>query len=418
MLSDGAVLMLTDLIHVEPSVLSAVRVQADGSLGNPFTVTSLSNGGDIGRAPFYQTSITAASDDGAFVAWREYIPNGHNSGEIERLMVRRYRSQGGLQTPAQIRAQPTGSVDNYALAAMPGNGAVVAWVESLPYDPVRDGQLSPTSLFVATYSDAGGWSTAIQLDDIGIHDVAVGASPDGHIVVMWSVTRDIAVGDVLMAAHRDPSGHWGSPAVVYETNYTGPVDTFGLGVAVDDLGNAMAVWEYKSWDEQVHRSGFNRLDASSGWSGDGILSDFAVNPTVVVNARGEGLIAWGDDGNVHAVNFDRAGFGTATVLSTPEADTGAAQQPQATISEDGRGAVVWNQDMYHVGIEAHVDVRGARFTSGVGWSSNSTLSSVTEVAVLSHLTNSRDGRAAAIWSQGDLSGGQSSFWLMPFALAE
>jgi hypothetical protein len=37
------------------------------------------------------------------------------------------------------------------------------------------------------------------------------------------------------------------------------------------------------------------LDASSGWSGDGIVSDSAVNPTVVVNARGEGLIAWGDD---------------------------------------------------------------------------------------------------------------------------
>jgi hypothetical protein len=413
MLPDGAVLMLTDLLGVEPSVLSAVRVQADGSLGNPMTVTSLSTGGDIGRAPFYQTSITAASDDGAFVAWREYIPNGHNSGEIERLMIRRYRGQGGLQTPAQIRAQPTGSVDNYALAATPGNGAVVAWVESLPYDPVRDGQLSPTSLFVATYSDADGWSTAIQLDDIGIHDVAVGASTDGHIVVMWSLARDIAVGDVLMAAHRDPNGHWGSPAVVYQTNGTGPVDTFALSVAVDGLGNAMAVWEYKSWDEQVHRSGFNRFDASSGWSGDGIISDSAVNPTVVVNARGEGLIAWGDDGNVHAMDFDRTGFGTATVIST-----GAAEQPQATISEDGRGAVAWNQDMYQVGREAHVAVRGARFTSGVGWSSSSTLSSATEVAVLSRLTNSRDGRAAAIWNQGDISGGQSSFWLMPFALAE
>jgi hypothetical protein len=413
MLSDGAVMVLTDLLGVEPSVLSAVRVEADGSLGDPITVTSLSTGGDVGRAPFYQSSITAASDDGAFVAWREYIPNGHNSGEIEQLMVRRYRGQGGLQTPAQIRAQPTGSVDNYALAAMPGNGAVVAWVESLPYDPVRDGQFSPTSIFVATYSDAGGWSTAIRLDDIGIHDVAVGASPHGHIVVMWSVTRDIAVGDVLMAVHCDPSGHWGSPAVVYQTNYTGPVDTFALGVAVDDLGNAMAVWEYKSWDEQVHRSGFNRLDASSGWSGDGIISDFAVNPTVVVNARGEGLIAWGDDGNVHAWNFDRAGFGTATVLSTE-----AAEQPQATINEDGRGAVAWNEDIYQVGREAHVTVRGARFTSGAGWSGISTLSSGTEVAKLSRLTNSRGGRAAAIWNQDDISDGQSSVWLMPFALTE
>jgi len=417
-MADSSALMLTELHGVDPNVLSAVPVQADGSQGSVLTVTSLPTGGDIARARFYQSSVTAATGDGAFVAWREYIPNDRNSDEFQQLLVRRYRSPGGQQSPALIRARPTGSVYNYRLAALPSNGAVVAWIEALPEDPDRS-PIGPTSLYVATYSDANGWSAPTRLagfspeQPIGINDVTVGTSTNGHIVVLWSQTVDIGLGDTLMAAARDPDGHWGIPALVYETNDTDRADSLGLGVAVDGFGNAMAVWEYRAWDENVYGSGFNRMDAKAGWLGAETISEFAVDPKVVVNAAGHGLIVWGQDGYVLAADFNLVGVGSATVLTTDESSTGAAKQPQATIGEDGDIAVAWNQMVYP---GAHYAVRGARFTPTKGWSSNSTLSPMTEVGLLSCLTNTRDGRAAVIWNQGDISGGQSSFWLMPFAL--
>jgi hypothetical protein len=416
LMADGAVLMLTE-VDVDPYVLVARRVESDGSTGDPVTVTSLVS--EVSGSPFTQTSVVAATGDGAFVAWRERIPNP-KSTEFQRLLVRRYRAQGGFQMPALMRAQPTGSIyPNFDLAAMPGNGAVIAWVESLPEDPDRN-PMGPTSLYVATYSDVDGWSAATRLagyspeQPIGINNVTVGTSASGHIVVMWSQSS-VDSGETLMAAQRDTSGSWGSPALVYKADDDLGADCFALGVAVDGLGNAMAVWEYKSWDASVHRSGFNRLQAGSGWLGEGTLSEFAVDPKVVVNSAGDGLIAWSDDGYVLAVNFGLSGFGASTVISIDNAvPAGAAVQPQATIGEDGYGAVVWNQFIYTNG--DHLAVRGARYTPTATWSGISTISSMTEVGMLSHLTNTRDGLAAAIWNQGRISQGQSTFWFMPFAL--
>jgi hypothetical protein len=415
MMADGAVLMLTDMVGEDPEVLSAVRIDANGAVGQPISVQSFANPFNGARPHFFDSSVTAATDDGGYIAWREPIPNGRNSGELERLQVCRYRASGGLQAPAVIRAMPTGSVSGYSLAALPSNGAIVAWIESLPDDP-DFGPNGPTSLYVATYSDASGWSAATQLTTTTPDrlmfpaDIAIGTSPLGHVAVLWSETNVMQWSDTLMASNCAPGGPWSVPTLVYATNDVERSRCSALGVAADGLGNAVAVWEYRSWDQLVHRSAFNRLSAGMGWQGAADISEWAVTPSVVVNAAGNGLIVFSHDGVAYGVDFGVSGFGSVKAISA--ADPGV--DPQVSIGADGCGVAMWKQIVFDHG--EHYAVYGARFTPAEGWSKGTNVSAMPEVAALSHLTNLRGGRGAVIWRQAE-GGGNSSFWMAPVVVS-
>jgi len=425
MLQDGSTLVSTEIHGVDPSQLLVNRVDPNGEIGDTLVAASQPSRGDLANWPLFGSSVTASSLEGAFVAWEQKVPNGLSSDLFVQLYVRRYRSQSGLEEPVLVRANDTGSVYGYRLAAMPSGGALLVWIESFPYDPAISPR-GPRAVFAATFSETLGWSSAQQISELvsdpfldpflGPTALTLGVSPNGHAVVMWKQWASPS-GEQVLAANRDADGSWTPPVTVFraQDDQLRPA-IYSFDVAVDDLGNALAVWELVSGDGTVHRADFNRFDVSNGWLGASTLSSPGEQPRVIVNAAGTGIVSWCYPGAVVAAPFDVSGWQDTKLLTPVETGYADAADPRPLIDEIGRIVVIWNQAQF-LDAAPHYVVRGARFQPGQGWSSNATLSPTSELALVSSLTNSVDGQAAVLWNQGDITGGRASYWVLSFSLA-
>jgi hypothetical protein len=415
-LDDGSTLVLYEAHGISPSPLTLNRIAKDGTNVGAIEV----DGGSVTRDLIHESSIATDGLGGAWIAYRKLVPNGRNSGEFDQLYVHRYQRQAGVDSAKLIQANANGSIFGYQLAARANGDAMVVWIESFPNSP--DSPYGQHAVFVATYSDATGWSSALQLSVLGtdasdVFDgpagVALGLSENGHAVVMWHQWVEPG-GERLLAVTRNADGTWGMPAKVFQSTDDQLRPQFdGYVVGVDNHGNALAVWQLHSWDGTIYRADFNRFDAaSSQWLGQATISDSGRAPSVVVNSSGVGFVAWRDQGLIAAVRFDLTGWGPVEVLDGDR--DGGSLGPHLVIDEQGRAAAIWNQSKQ--GYPYNTQVRGSRFDPVNGWSGSVTLSSPPEVGLFSSLSRENNGVAAITWGQGDVTGGRGSVWVMPFSM--
>ena len=290
-------------------------------------------------------------------------------------------------TPEVIETN-TGNADYHQVSVSSAGDAVAVWQQS---DGTRD------NIWSNRYVVGDGWGDAqlIETDDSGNASkpqVAVNSAADAVAVwqqsdgTRWNIySNRYVVGD-----------GWGSAQLI-ETDDSG--NALGPQVAVDDAGNAVAVW-YQSNGTRYNICS-NRYVVGEGWGTVQLIDTYSLydssSPEVAVDGAGNAVVVWKQyDGTFIGLMSNRyvagTGWGVAQRIDT---SIGGIDSHQVSVSSAGDAVAVWQQVN-----GTRWDIYSNRYVIGDGWGS----------AQLIETDNSGDafdpqvaanavGDAVAVWEQ-------------------
>lgn len=226
-------------------------------------------------------------------------------------------------------------------------------------------------------------------------------------------------GRQFRAVATNGSGSVNSSAATLTVNAAGSSKAFGTAalietgtgaaaqpqIAVDPSGNAVAVWvQIDSTGTYMNIWANNYSVATHTWGTAAPIETgvgFSSNPQIAIDANGNALAVWQQDGNPSgSLRYDiwasrytaGTGWGTAAVIDTDNA--GSAITPQIAIYANGNAIAVWAQYDGTYG-----NIMTSRYTSGTGWDSSATVIATGPGGRYNpQLAVASNGNAFAIWS--------------------
>jgi hypothetical protein len=190
--------------------------------------------------------------------------------------------------------------------------------------------------------DGSSWGTAelIETGDATASDPQIAMDGAGNAVAVWIQSDGTAFS--VWANHFDGSA-WGTAAVI-ETD-----DTVYLEypqIAMNDSGDAVAVWEQHAGGSQVNIWA-NHFDGSTWGTAERIenSNNRTINPQIAMDGAGNAIAVWEEQievghRNVWANHFDGSAWGSARLI---EHTSFSAYKPQIAMEYDGSAIAVWEQ---------------------------------------------------------------------------
>ncbi len=195
-------------------------------------------------------------------------------------------------------------------------------------------------------------------------------------------------------------GGWKPPVRISD----GLDNTINPHVAMDDGGNAVAVWtqtDGTSWNIYA-----NRYLPGTGWNTPTLLetgAGDAKDPQVAMNGSGDAVAAWVQhDGTAYSIwtSHYTPGTGWAAPILV-EAGNGSAGSPQVAMNTSGICVVVWTQ---WDEASSRNRISANRFMPGTGWGVAEQIDAETSTldAIYPQVAMDDNGNAVAVWSEGYL----------------
>ncbi len=265
-------------------------------------------------------TATLIETDDAGDAWAPQLavdPSGNavavwhqSDGTRYNIWANRFVAGSGWERATLIETDNAGDAQNSQVAVDPSGNAVAVWNQS---DGTRN------NIWANRYAAGSGWETAalVETDNAGdAYSPQVAVDGNGNAVAVW-YQSDGTRNNIWANRFAGRSG-WGT-ATLIETDNAG--DAQNPQVAVEGSGNAVAVW-YQS-DGARNNTWANRFVAGSGWGTPALIetdnAGDAWNPQVAVDPVGNAIAVWyQDDGivqNAWANRFDDTP--PSIVLATP-----------------------------------------------------------------------------------------------------
>lgn len=278
-----------------------------------------------------------------------------------------------------------------SLARDANGNAVAVWAQD-------DG--SNDNIWANRFTVGFGWSGAERIENTdggNAFSPVVAVDDSGNAVAVWR-QWDGTRSNIRASIYLAGSGWQADQALE-----AGDDDAVAVSVGMDDGGNAMAVWTQSDgtrWNVQA-----NRYVPGSGWSGpteiDGTDNDAQV-PALAVNDSGEAVVIWRQAGgslqNIAAARFvPGTGWSNAALLETDDANS--AYNPAVAIDPDGNITAVWAQDDGAGG-----NLRANRYEPGAGWSGAMSVGSTGTTAQNPEIAMDANGRAWVVWEQSGAGG--------------
>ncbi len=204
----------------------------------------------------------------------------------------------------------------------------------------------------------------------------------------------------------DVNAGWGIAELV-EISDSG--DAENPCVAVDDSGNATAIWIQS--DGSYPSVWSSRYVVGTGWGVPTLIETnpyYAQYPKVAIDASGNAIAVWHQQydfsnsiwANRYVVGI---GWGTAELIETNESDD--AECPQVVVDDSGNAFVIWHQ----WASETQISIWYNRYTVGTGWGTAEPLETEgSEVAASPQIAIDSSGAVTAVWSQYD--GTRTNIW--------
>jgi len=263
------------------------------------------------------------------------------------------------------------------------------------------------SVYSNRYEAGRGWwaATLIETGDAGdarLPQVAVDSS--GNAIAVWE-QYDGARDSIYSNRYVVGTG-WGEAQ---------PVETDNLEaarypqVAVDGLGNAIAVWVQTDFSSSAVWS--NRYIVGTGWGEAQLIEanevGFAMLPQVSADGSGNAVAVWYRNSEVSRLDIwaNRyevgIGWGEAQLIETD--DVGNAEKPQVAVDASGNAIAVWYQFD-----GTRLNIWSNRYVVGTGWGAPQLAETDDEVAYSADVAVDASGNAVAAWIQFD--GAIYSIW--------
>jgi hypothetical protein len=193
---------------------------------------------------------------------------------------------------------------------------------------------------------------------------AVALDEAGNAIAIWT---ESSPGAVWSNRYTEGTG-WGSTERIDAR--TG--DVYEPSVAVDAAGNAIAVWVQPRRGTSVASVWTNRYEVGSGWGEAHIIgtAEYGVrDPRIAMDATGDALVVWTDDGVVWVDRYSVAsGWGEPEPVSPyPGTGWGLLFAPQVVFGPAGDAMIVW--DEFDI-VDKELTPIGAwssRYEPGSGW---------------------------------------------------
>jgi hypothetical protein len=318
--------------------------------------------------------IAAANGDSVFAVWDV-------TGISEGIYAARYDAGSpGWETQALISnggngADPTVVVD--------GSGnAIAVWSQN-------------TDVFANRYDASGAsWGTAASIDDSTLAAQApqIGIDDAGNAIAVWA--QGIAGSRDIYANRFDVGGTAWDTA---ETIDTGVADAREPDVAVDDDGNAVAIWlQGAAGSEDVYVAHYDAT--GSAWGSDANIESSAeptTRPRVGIDDDGNAIAAWRQADGAGNIDYVAAVYDAVGTSWGPPAPLNSAdstvRSPRVAMAGNGTAIAVWRQD------DGVADSTWSACWDGVGWSSAVPLETGAAAVTNPEAAINDSGLGAAIW---------------------
>lgn len=312
-------------------VMCANRYVADEGWGSPEQIAD-----GVGDDDYPSVGMDGAGN--AVVVWQRY------GGSLWDLWSNAYVAGEGWGTPGAIETDDYGDVGGCRLAVADSGDATAVWVQ---WDTSR------YNIWSNNYKAGEGWDVAqlLETDDAGdAYSIGLAGDGAGNAVAVWQQYDGAAYS--AMSSRYVAGVGWDAPVAIENSTQ----DILGPKVALDQAGNATAVWLEMSGP---YRSLFSsRYSPSEGWGAAELAeSDDTMtvsSPQVGADSSGNVVAVWlMDDGvrdNVWAnryispdivppeVSIDSPTDGLTT--GSPTVTVSGTTEPGATVSVNGVYVVV------------------------------------------------------------------------------
>jgi hypothetical protein len=294
----------------------------------------------------------------------------------------------------------TGTIFNLSSVALANNGRQFRAVASNSSGSVNS---STATLTVNATAGAKAFGTAalIETGATGAARPRIAVAPNGDAIAVWMQQSDGVYFSVWSNHYTFATKTWGTA----ERIGTGTGDAWDPQIAIDANGNALAVWQqdgnaggslrYDIWS--------NRYTAGTGWGTATLLetdnAGSAQAPQIAIYANGDAIAVWaqfdGTYGNIMANRYAvGTGWGsTPTIIAT---GPGGRYNPQLAIASNGNAFAVWST---YVGAGIN-NIDTSLYTTG-NWGAPVAIGSDTLGSDIHNAKIAFDGsgNAIAVWRQ-------------------
>lgn len=342
--------------------------------------------------------VAAAPSGDVVAVWTQvFAPvNTINSAWTSRLPA------GGTWTAAQTLDNYAGQVSGVCVALDASGFGTAAWVQQAAFPAVND------DLGAANTSATGFWSAPFSIPDEPTDvssSLAIAAQPTGRVYVAWS--QGVGSGISLFASWSE-----GRSSDVFRTEL---VDTLSPPAGSPDLavtasGTAFLVWTQAVNDGDPLQIWARRRpdsDALNAWEAPLPLNvatgGHARSPRVAVDDAGNAIAVWQqEDGAAsadHSIWYSRylagaAGWQQAQPLETAGGD---ARSPRIAMTPAGEAFAVWRQRE-----SGSFRVWAAHFVPGSGWEAPVRIENdVGKIPSGPTVAVDNSGNAFAVWALSD-----------------
>jgi uncharacterized membrane-anchored protein len=338
---------------------------------------------DAGVASKAQVAVDGSGN--AVAVWQQH------DGTRFNIWANRYVAGTGWGAAQLIETEDAGGAYGPQVAMDGSGNAFAVWYQS-------DGTWN--NIWSNRYDAGAGWGTArlIETDNAGnawLPQVAVDASGDAFAVWYQSDgTRN------NIWSNRYPAGtRWGTAELIETSDVS---NAWSPQVGVDASGNAVAVWyQFLGTPTEIASIYSNRYVAGRGWGTPELLETDdtadALLPQVAVDAIGNAIAVWYQyDGARYNILSNRyvvgRGWGTAQLIETD--DAGNAAQPQVAVDANGNAVAVWT-----LANGTRDNVWANRYVAGTGWSAAQQIENSAGQALWPHVGVDGSGNAVTVWYQ-------------------
>jgi hypothetical protein len=359
--------------------------------------------GEAGDATSPQLAVDSSGN--AIAVWSQ------SNGITNSIWANRF--DGIVWSAAESIEANAGNAASPQVAFDSSGNAIAVWSQS-------EGLLPSTDNIMANRFDSttAAWETAELIESINTGDAAfpqVAFDSSGNAIAVWQ-QNDGSV-DNIMANRFDGTVEsdgfgWGDAELIE----TGAGNASSPQVAFDNSGNAIAVWSQNNVDETnpVDNIMASRFDVTVEWGDAESIGNDTLNetsPQVAIDNSGNAIAVWSqnDDDetdpvdNIMANRFDSSDvlWGDAESIET---GAGNAASPQVAFDSSGNAIAVWSQNNV---AESPVDnIMVSRFNgTTVEWLAAESIVAVDAGnagnAASPQVALDSSGNAIAVWSQND-----------------
>lgn len=333
--------------------------------------------GDVG------SFAVAASKNGDAMVVFEQAATLADGAVVQDIWATRYVGSTKTWT-APVRIENNPGDTGLPSVAMDWHGnAMAVWTQPDTGAPV---------VWAAKFTATGGWTAPQKLeteDTQGAGRPRVAMSANGTAVVVWEES-DGTRRSIWGARHTTT---WSTPTRLELSDETAEFPN----IAINGNGNGMAIWRQRVGVN--YRLFGSRYNATTGFAGALPIENSATNQVeqnfdIAVDEVGNAMAvyAYGVDANVHANVYDvgAGGWGTPTLLGPGSAGNQAS--PKVAMDSAGNAMVVWF-------LQADAKVSTRRYSPQAGWGTVTPIEPTTGVTLFPHVGIDEAGGAFSIWRQ-------------------